>query len=154
MGSPFAGNYPEMIALCLAAFDRGGPAAPLDLLEAMMSLPGVEMHTPEHHFMVPAALLTAAHSVSGRDRAVLERALHAALNRSKRVPGGSCGDCGGGQIYFTFRMAHTSHKIPVGRCYTSFSLSEYAHISSEAGSAGRCADHAARIDESVYISQL
>ena len=59
-----------------------------------MSLPGVEMHTPEHHFMVPAALLTAAHSVSGRDRAVLERALHAALNRSKRVPGGSCGDCG------------------------------------------------------------
>ena len=94
MGSPFAGNYPEMIALCLAAFDRGGPAAPLDLLEAMMSLPGVEMHTPEHHFMVPAALLTAAHSVSGRDRSALERDLNAALSRSKRVPGGSCGDCG------------------------------------------------------------
>ena len=94
MGAPFAGNYPEMIALCLAAFDRGGPAAPLDLLEAMMSLPGVEMHTPEHHFMVPAALLTAAHSVSGRDRSALERDLNAALTRSKRVPGGSCGDCG------------------------------------------------------------
>ena len=90
----FSGPYPEMTALCLEAFDRGGPVAPLDILEAMMSLPGVEMHTPEHHFMVPAALLTAAHSVSGRDRAVLERALHAALNRSKRVPGGSCGDCG------------------------------------------------------------
>ena len=90
----FSGPYPEMTALCLEAFDRGGPVAPLDMLEAMMSLPGEEMHTPEHHFMVPAALLTAAHSVSGRDRAVLERALHAALNRSKRVPGGSCGDCG------------------------------------------------------------
>ena len=82
----FSGPYPEMTALCLEAFDRGGPVAPLDMLETMMSLPGVEMHTPEHHFMVPAALLTAAHSVSGRDRAVLERALHAALNRSKRVP--------------------------------------------------------------------
>ena len=90
----FSGPYPEMTALCLEAFDRGGPVAPLDMLETMMSLPGVEMHTPEHHFMVPAALLTAAHSVSGRDRAVLERALHAALNRSKRVPGGSCGDRG------------------------------------------------------------
>lgn len=51
-----------------------------------MSLPGVAMHTPEHHFMVPAALLTAAHSVSGRDRAALERALHTALTRAKRVP--------------------------------------------------------------------
>lgn len=44
--------------------------------------------------MVPAALLTAAHSVSGRDRSALERDLNAALSRSKRVPGGSCGDCG------------------------------------------------------------
>lgn len=94
MGTPFADNYPEMIRLCLDAFDQGGPVAPLDMLEAMMSLPNVEMHTPEHHFMVPAALLTAAHSVSGRDRAALERNLHAALTRSKRVPGGSCGDCG------------------------------------------------------------
>ena len=94
MGTPFADNYPEMIRLCLDAFDQGGPVAPLGMLEAMMSLPNVEMHTPEHHFMVPAALLTAAHSVSGRDRAALERNLNAALTRSKRVPGGSCGDCG------------------------------------------------------------
>ena len=94
MGAPFAGNYAEMIALSVAAFDRGGPGGAVDLLEVMMSLPGVEMHTPEHHFMVPAALLTAAHSVSGRDRSALERDLNAALSRSKRVPGGSCGDCG------------------------------------------------------------
>ena len=46
MGTPFADNYPEMIHLCLDAFDQGGPVAPLDMLEAMMSLPNVEMHTP------------------------------------------------------------------------------------------------------------
>ena len=64
------------------------------IIEQVMSHPSVPMHGPEHHAIVPAALITA---VRNTGYAVSEGALEKALERASKVPGGWCGlygDCG------------------------------------------------------------
>jgi predicted RNA-binding Zn-ribbon protein involved in translation (DUF1610 family) len=70
---------------------------PVVLATGLMHHPAVKMHGPEHHFLVPAALLAAWSEVSGasgRDGLLAE-----ARRRSDTVVGGSCGfhgACGSG----------------------------------------------------------
>jgi predicted RNA-binding Zn-ribbon protein involved in translation (DUF1610 family) len=70
---------------------------PVALATSLMRHPSVKMHGPEHHFLVPAALLaTWANAASAPDRAGL---LAEARRRSDTVVGGSCGfhgACGSG----------------------------------------------------------
>lgn len=70
---------------------------PVALATSLMRHPSVKMHGPEHHFLVPAALLaTWANATPGPDRAGL---LAEARRRSDTVVGGSCGfhgACGSG----------------------------------------------------------
>ncbi len=64
------------------------------IVEQVMSHPAVPMHGPEHHVIVPAALVTAVRN-SGYPLA--EGAVEKALERASKVPGGWCGlygDCG------------------------------------------------------------
>ncbi|MFH1651295.1 MAG: DUF5714 domain-containing protein [Chloroflexota bacterium] len=70
--------------------------APLEIAELIMAHPAVPMHGPEHHVIVPAAIITAAGN-SGYP--VPENALEQVLQRGAQVPGGWCGyfgDCGAG----------------------------------------------------------
>ena len=64
-----------------------------------MRHPLVMAHGPEHHFLVPAVLLTVAKS-SGCPDLNLPEALTIALERSRNVLGGFCGYYGacGGQV--------------------------------------------------------
>ena len=70
---------------------------PVALATALMRHPSVKMHGPEHHFLVPATLLTAwsnATAAPGRRGLLAE-----ARRRSDTVVGGSCGfhgACGSG----------------------------------------------------------
>jgi len=69
---------------------------PLTLLELVMHHPRVPMHGPEHHAMVPAVLVAAAHH-AGHE--VAEGTLEKAIRRGSDVPGGWCGShgsCGAG----------------------------------------------------------
>jgi hypothetical protein len=71
---------------------------PVALSTALMRHPALKLHGPEHHFLVPAALLTALCNARG-DQAALPRLLSEARRRSDAVPGGSCGfqgACGAG----------------------------------------------------------
>lgn len=63
---------------------------PITLLEKMMALPGVHMHGPEHHVIVPCVLLTAYHNCGGGE-IDLKAALDEAVRRASKVPGGTCG---------------------------------------------------------------
>lgn len=79
---------------CLAS----ATADPVELATRLMRHPALRLHGPEHHFLVPAALLTAWANASGRggERAGL---LAEARRRAGAVPGGSCGfhgACGAG----------------------------------------------------------
>lgn len=59
------------------------------IFDMAAALPGVHMHGPEHHTIVPCALLTAFYNCGGEID--LKEALNEAVNRGTRIPGGTCG---------------------------------------------------------------
>jgi len=63
---------------------------PLAIARALMRHPKLKLHGPEHHFLVPAALLAARANATGR-RGDLPRLLAEARRRSDPVGGGFCG---------------------------------------------------------------
>lgn len=70
---------------CSASSD----ADPVRLANALMRKPAIKMHGPEHHFLVPAVLITAWCSVRG-DAGKMEK-LKTARTRAEDVKGGFCG---------------------------------------------------------------
>ncbi len=62
--------------------------SPAELAELVMTHPGVPMHGPEHHSIVPAVLVAAAKNAGYR---VPEKAIETAIERGSLVPGGWCG---------------------------------------------------------------
>lgn len=68
-------------------------ADPLLLAISLMRQPALNMHGPEHHFLVPAVLLTSYSLVTG-EREALGRRLKKARERASLVKGGSCGVLG------------------------------------------------------------
>jgi len=66
---------------------------PIELANILMKSPQVKMHGPEHHFLVPAVLLTAYYNSKG-DLANKSSAILIAQKRAETVPGGYCGTHG------------------------------------------------------------
>jgi hypothetical protein len=69
---------------------------PMEILETVMAHPSVPMHGPEHHVIVPAAIVAA---VRNAGYPIPEGAVEKAITRGKAVPGGWCGShgaCGAG----------------------------------------------------------
>ena len=63
---------------------------PLDTAITLMKSPSVKMHRPEHHFLVPAVLLSAFYNASGR-AGEKEARIKKARQRAEHVLGGFCG---------------------------------------------------------------
>ncbi len=69
---------------------------PVEILEQVMAHPSIPMHGPEHHAIVPGAIVTAARNAG---YSVPEGAVEEAVQRGAKVPGGWCGlygACGAG----------------------------------------------------------
>lgn len=66
---------------------------PVRLATGIMKHPAVKMHGPEHHFLVPAVLLSCYYNRTGQ-RDQLEEKLAQAEKRSGFIPGGFCGSHG------------------------------------------------------------
>lgn len=87
--------------ICDGCHARGGVASitlcalqsesvnPVEIATRMMRSPEVQMHGPEHHCLVPAALLTAFHNAAQKPGR--RQSLETATQRAKNVPGGVCG---------------------------------------------------------------
>ncbi len=89
-----SGSANDVIA---RACERHTGTDPVALATALMRHPAIRMHGPEHHFLVPAALLAAWANASGAPG--LPGLLAEARRRSATVVGGSCGyngACGSG----------------------------------------------------------
>ena len=65
---------------------------PVVLLHQVFRLPGVHLHGPEHHSIVPCVLLTAYRNCGGK--LDLEKSLREAWKRGQKLTGGSCGFLG------------------------------------------------------------
>lgn len=71
---------------------------PVEMADLIMLHPGFHMHGPEHHFLVPAVLLTSFYNLEGQPELKKEK-LTVARQRSEKVLGGFCGthgNCGAG----------------------------------------------------------
>lgn len=63
---------------------------PVAIALELMNNPKIKMHGPEHHFLVPAVLITVYYNAAGKPDIIPEK-LEIAGQRSKNVPGGYCG---------------------------------------------------------------
>ncbi|MFA8449220.1 MAG: DUF5714 domain-containing protein [Bacteroidales bacterium] len=79
----FASNY------CINTHEQN----PLEIINSMMKHPSVKMHGPEHHFLVPASLLTAYANFTKKTENLCQW-LETAKKRAEIVPGGVCGSHG------------------------------------------------------------
>ena len=66
---------------------------PLELADTIMQNSVIKMHGPEHHFLVPAVLLTVYYNLNNDNSTKLEK-LRISRQRAEKVPGGFCGFCG------------------------------------------------------------
>lgn len=72
--------------------------SPLEMAGILMNIPGIKMHGPEHHFIVPGTLVTSWCNVTSKKK-FRKKWLHYAKLRAEKVPGGFCGthgNCGAG----------------------------------------------------------
>lgn len=86
--------FEELTEICLEAAREKKTKDVYELLEMMMDHEGVPMHYPYHHFIMPAALLTAAAIETNMDEEELKEMLQKAKERGKMVPAGACGNLG------------------------------------------------------------
>jgi hypothetical protein len=91
-----SGSANDVIERCCVHTESLDPAA---LALTLMNHPSVNMHGPEHHFLVPAVLLAAYCSVKGITKEEKSALIRTARQRSEDVKGGFCGlhgACGAG----------------------------------------------------------
>lgn len=71
---------------------------PIELASLIMDNPKIKMHGPEHHFLVPAVLITSYYNKTGKQE-FIHKKLEIAKERAKNILGGFCGfygNCGAG----------------------------------------------------------
>lgn len=84
----------QIEACCVELLESGETLDAVEIATRLMSLPDLPMHCPYHHFLVPAALLTAAWMQANGDSSLLSRHLKLARERAGVLPGGMCGQYG------------------------------------------------------------
>jgi hypothetical protein len=96
---------------CLQAQSKN----PLEMAITLMRHPAVAMHGPEHHFLVPAVLLSAYHQLEPEDDLAVQ--LKQARKRAEGVRGGSCGFCGncGAAVGTGIFVSLVTHSSPLSK---------------------------------------
>ena len=93
-GLPDTQQMKQIEACCLELMEAGKPLGVVEVADTLMALPDLPMHCPYHHFLVLAALLTAARLRSGGTSEQLVTDLKKAMERAGEIPGGICGNYG------------------------------------------------------------
>ncbi|MGC2872484.1 DUF5714 domain-containing protein [Ihubacter sp. mB4P-1] len=86
--------FDSITEACLRMYRQGEMMTADQSLMRLMDLPGIPMHYPYHHYIMPAAFLTMAAIEDGSGEETLTGWLSQAEQRAKTVPGGFCGNCG------------------------------------------------------------
>lgn len=86
--------YQDITKICTEYFNSDETLTIWDLADRVMSLDGLPMHCPPHHYMIPAVLLTVVYKMQEKTAAQLNEDLDLILERAKHVLGGFCGNYG------------------------------------------------------------
>lgn len=76
---------------CLRIYLENDPILPMELALHLMDFPQLNIHCPQHHYLIPAVMLTAAYKVQGRPQEMLQSDLTEAMLRSKNILPAFCG---------------------------------------------------------------
>ncbi len=107
---------------------------PIEMATAIMLNPNIKMHGPEHHYLVPAVMITAYFNKAGNTD-VIPAKLQIARNRAKNILGGfcgfygSCGACMGNGVFMSIILDSTplsKKEWKLANLLTSESLREVA----------------------------
>lgn len=109
--------FDDITDVCLDIYDKGELLPVDEVLKRMMDLPGVPMHYPYHHYILPAAFLTLAAIHDKQSKEKLENWLTTAKRKGKSVPGGFCGECGacGGGVGIGIFLSTYTGTTPVSK---------------------------------------
>lgn len=86
--------YDSLKAICRKTLEQRKKRTINEMMMELMDLPGLPMHCPYHHFIVPAAFLTQAAVAEAKAPEELESWLDIAEERARTIAAGACGECG------------------------------------------------------------
>jgi len=124
------------------------------LLERVMALPGLPMHGPEHHAIVPGVVVVAARNGGF---AMPADALDTVLRRGAKVPGGWCGYYGacGAAVGAGIAVSALTRATPVKGEQRTLALSATARaLESMLDGQPRCCKRASRLAISAAVEFL
>jgi hypothetical protein len=81
----------DAVDLMMKYFEHTDKTNPIEMAIELMKSESVHMHGPEHHFLVPGALITSYMNVTGRSDKEKKKKLLVAKKRAEDVKGGFCG---------------------------------------------------------------
>ena len=141
----------EVVRRVLATTTSCDPAA---ILEQVMAHPGLPMHGPEHHAIVPGVIVAAARNAGA---AVPDGALETALERGAKVPGGWCGYYGacGAAIGVGIAVSVLSGATPLKGEQRSLALAATSQaLARMVDGQPRCCKRASRIAVEAAVAHL
>ncbi len=127
---------------------------PAAMLEQVMAHPGLPIHGPEHHAIVPGVIIAAARNAGVP---VPDGALETALERGCKVPGGWCGYYGacGAAVGVGIAVSVLSGATPVKGKQRSLALAATSQaLARMIDEQPRCCKRASRIAVEVAVEYL
>lgn len=89
-----ANFFEEITKKCEEYYEEKSELSPVDMAVRIMAMKEFPMHSPHHHYLVPAVLLTASCIAEKKDEKTFQRYLSLAKSRAVKLPGGTCGEYG------------------------------------------------------------
>lgn len=83
--------YDDIKRICVEAFEEEAPTPSVALLRRVWDETDIQMHCPEHHFLVPASLLCVYRKMKNDSKEKFVDDLDVVLERSQQITGGFCG---------------------------------------------------------------
>ena len=124
---------------CIKYFDNSSEDDPVEMATQIMKIQNFPMHSPHHHFLVPAVLLTAAALNTGMEKQVFVDKLLLIQKRAKTVPGAICGEfgaCGAGVgsgLFAAVWLETTPHSKELLKDVGAFTANALSSIASYPG---------------------
>jgi len=129
-------DYMELITQkCRGYYIEKNKISPMKMAIQIMSAEGFPMHSPHHHYLTAAVLLTSACIAEEKDEDTYTAYMETAKKRALKVPGAYCGEygacgaaigCGIFSCVWNGTTPHSTDTLGTANLITSMALKEIA----------------------------